>query len=92
MISRFRVQRPDAELFHGQAEAALEVLAGRPGCRSTDLGQNVDDPELWTVVTRWDDIGSCRRALGSTEAKLTVVPLLSRALDEPSGYEEPYGA
>lgn len=89
MISRFRVPGVEAELFCGAAEAAVAVLAGRPGFRTADLGRNLDDPELWSLVTRWDDVGSCRRALGGLDAKLTVVPLLSRAIDEPSGYDEP---
>ncbi|MGI8457204.1 MAG: antibiotic biosynthesis monooxygenase family protein [Propionibacteriaceae bacterium] len=89
MINRFRVPPVEAQLFCGQADAAIAVLAGRPGFRTADLGRNVDDTELWSLVTRWDDIGSCRRALGGLEAKLTVVPLLSRAIDEPPGYDDP---
>jgi hypothetical protein len=88
MINRFRVPAAEAALFRGRAEAAVAVLAGRPGFRTADLGQNLDEPELWSLVTRWDDVGSCRRALGGYDAKLTVVPLLSRALDEPPGYDD----
>jgi hypothetical protein len=36
---------------------------------------------------RWRDVGSYRRALSSYDVKVTAVPLLSRALDEPSAYE-----
>jgi hypothetical protein len=32
-------------------------------------------------------VGAYRRALSSYEVKMTVVPLLSRALDEPSAFE-----
>lgn len=89
MLSRFRVPATDAEGFMAQARAAVAVLAGRPGFLSADLGQNLDEPALFTLTTRWRDVGSYRRALSGYEAKTVVVPLLSHALDEPSAYEEP---
>ncbi|MCW2867614.1 MAG: hypothetical protein JWR20_1802, partial [Marmoricola sp.] len=67
---------------------ALEVLAERAGFEDGRLGRNVDDPGLWTMVTRWRDVGSYRRALSAYDVKVHAVPLLSRALDEPSAYEE----
>ena len=48
---------------------------------------NVDDPELWVLTTRWQNVGAYRRALSSYDVKVTAVPLLSRAIDEPSAYE-----
>ena len=39
------------------------------------------------LVTRWQDVGSYRRALSSYDVKVGAVPLLSRAIDEPSAYE-----
>ena len=44
---------------------------------------------LWTITTRWENVGSYRRALQGYESKMVVVPLLSRAIDEPSAYEDP---
>lgn len=89
VISRFRVPSEQAEVFADQARAAIAVLDQRPGFLSADLGQNVDAPELFTVTTRWRDVGSYRRALQGFEAKTVVVPLLSLAIDEPSAYEAP---
>jgi hypothetical protein len=43
---------------------------------------------LWTLTTRWDSVGSYRRALGSFEVKLHAVPLMYRAVDEPTAFEE----
>lgn len=88
-ISRFRVDPAAADPFTRQAEAAIEVLAAAPGFRTVDFGRNLDDPELWTLVTRWDDVGSYRRALQGYQAKVTVVPLLSAAIDEPTAYDDP---
>ena len=51
------------------------------------MGRNLDDPALWVLETRWANVGSYRRALSAYDVKLGAVPLLSRALDEPSAYE-----
>ncbi|MGH8965474.1 MAG: antibiotic biosynthesis monooxygenase, partial [Actinomycetes bacterium] len=45
------------------------------------------DPGLWVLQTRWENVGSYRRALSSYDVKVGAVPLLSRAVDEPSAYE-----
>jgi hypothetical protein len=42
---------------------------------------------LWVLETRWTNVGSYRRALSAYDVKLGAVPLLSRAIDEPSAYE-----
>ena len=87
VVNRFRV--PEAEMadFRTALEAALAVLAQQRGYADGRLGRNVDDPTLWVMVTRWDDVGSYRRALSSYDVKVGAVPLLSRAVDEPSAYE-----
>lgn len=86
-VTRYRVPRRSADEFRAQAQAAIDVLAARVGFVGATLGHNVDDPELWVLTTGWKDIGSYRRSLSGHESKLVVVPLLSRALDEPSAYE-----
>jgi quinol monooxygenase YgiN len=87
VVNRFRVEEPDAGSFRADAAAALAALAQRPGFLDGRLGRNVDDPGLWLVTTTWQDVGSYRRALSSYEVKVDAVPLLSRAIDEPSAYE-----
>ncbi|MGZ4495687.1 MAG: antibiotic biosynthesis monooxygenase family protein [Nocardioides sp.] len=95
VVNRFRVPAgsPQAEEFRAGVHAALAALAARPGYRDGHVGRNVDDPDLWVLTTTWADTGSYRRALSSYDVKTTAVPLLSRALDEPSAYEldEPGG-
>lgn len=88
VVNRFRVPQAGAEEFREQLETARATLAARPGHLEGRVGRNVDDPELWVLTTRWKDVGSYRRALSSYEVKLSAVPVLSRALDEPSAYEE----
>lgn len=87
VVTRYRVARQDGDAFHAEAEAALRALAARPGCTGGTLGRAVDDPELWTLTTTWESVGAYRRALSSYEVKLVAVPLMYRALDEPSAFE-----
>jgi len=87
VVTRYRVEAASATSFAAQAHDALRVLAARPGWVSGVVGRNVDDPCLWTITTRWRDVGSYRRALSATDVKMGGVPLLSQALDEPSAYE-----
>jgi hypothetical protein len=87
VVNRFRVPEDEAEGFRGDLEEALALLAQQRGYADGRLGRNVDDPTLWAMVTRWEDVGSYRRALSSYDVKVGAVPILSRALDEPSAYE-----
>lgn len=87
VVNRFRVPLERGEEFRDQAQAAYEVLADQHGFESGGVGRNLDDPELWVLHTQWRDVGSYRRALSTYEAKLTAVPVLSLAVDEPSAYE-----
>ncbi|HET6153787.1 MAG TPA: antibiotic biosynthesis monooxygenase, partial [Marmoricola sp.] len=81
------------DAFRTALEEAHQALAERPGYVEGTIGRNLDDPALWTLVTRWADVGSYRRALSAYEVKMTAVPTLSRAIDEPSAFEvvEPGG-
>jgi quinol monooxygenase YgiN len=87
VVSRFRVPVEDGETFRADLAAAHELLASRPGYAGGHVGRNVDDPRLWVLTTTWDNVGAYRRALSSYDVKLGAVPVLSRALDEPSAYE-----
>ncbi len=73
--------------FRDDLEEARRALAERPGYVDGTIGRNLDDPALWVLTTTWEHVGAYRRALSSYEVKLRAVPLLSRALDEPSAYE-----
>jgi hypothetical protein len=87
VVSRFRVPVEDGEPFRAELTAARDVLAEQTGYVDGRIGRNLDDPTLWVLMTRWDNVGAYRRALSSYDVKLHAVPLLSRAIDEPSGYE-----
>jgi len=87
VVTRFRVPLEEGETFRSDLAAAHALLAERPGYGGGEVGRNLDDPTLWVLTTRWADVGSYRRALSSYEVKMGAVPLLSRAVDEPSAYE-----
>ena len=90
VVTRLRAPGPDEadgeELRAGLLQA-LAILAAKPGYVGGEVGRNVDDPSLWVLTTRWQNVGSYRRALGSYEGKMHIQPLMVRALDEPSAYE-----
>lgn len=86
VVNRFRVGEGDVA-FAEELAAAHALLAGKPGYVGGEVGRNVDDPTLWVLETRWANAGSYRRALSAYDVKLGAVPLLSRAIDEPSAYE-----
>lgn len=88
VVNRFRVDAADAA-FHEQMSMAVAVLRAKQGLEAIDVVQNLDEPELWALISRWADVGSYRRALQGMESKMVVVPLLSRAIDEPSAYADP---
>jgi hypothetical protein len=90
VVTRLRTPSHDPaaadELRRGLLHA-LAILASKPGHVAGEVGRNVDDPGLWVLTTRWENVGSYRRALGSFEGKMHIQPLMVHAVDEPSAYE-----
>jgi len=87
VVSRFRVAEDDPAGFRADLDCAHAALAERPGYLAGTIGRNVDDPTLWVLTTTWENVGSYRRALSSYDVKLHGVPVLSRAIEEPSAFE-----
>lgn len=87
VVNRFRVPEGEGAAFRVDLETARDALARCRGFLASSIGRNLDDPELWVLTTTWDNVGAYRRALSSYDVKLTAVPVLGRALDEPSAYE-----
>lgn len=86
-IARFSVPLAQAREFHLAMERAHAALSQCSGYISGEAGRNLDDPTLWVLMTRWKDVGSYRRALSASEVKMTAVPLLAQAIDEPGAYQ-----
>jgi quinol monooxygenase YgiN len=87
VVSRFRVPDEESAAFRVDLERARAALADRPGHLDSRIGRNVDDPTLWVLTSTWEHVGAYRRALSAYDVKLHAVPVLYRALDEPSAYE-----
>ncbi len=88
-ISRFNVPEDRTSDFRVRAEAAVAFFSGCRGCEGAWLLRNLDEPALWTITSKWADVGSYRRSFNGYEAKLVLVSLLSEAIDEPSAYATP---
>ena len=88
VVTRYQVAEDEAAAFSERARTALLALTQRPGCLSAHLARAVDDPRLWTLTTTWTSVGDYRRALSAYDVKVSAVPLLSLALDEPTAFED----
>ena len=86
-VNRFRVA--DEHAFVPRAAAAVAFLSECDGNLSADLLRNLDEPDLWCLVSSWRNVGSYRRSFNGYTAKLVLVPLLSEAIDEPGAYDHP---
>jgi quinol monooxygenase YgiN len=85
-VTRFRATGDDAAALAAAVEPLLGALGARPGFLGGELGRSADDPGLWALVTRWDGVGSYRRALSAAEVKIAGAPVWVHALDEPGVY------
>jgi hypothetical protein len=85
-VTRLRASGDDGETLAAAVPALLAALGARPGFRDGELGRSADEPSLYALVTRWDGIGSYRRALSAAEVKISGAPVWVFALDEPSVY------
>lgn len=86
-IARFEVSLAHSANFRTELEAAKDALAECVGYVDGSIGQNLDEPSLWVLMTRWENVGSYRRALSAMRTKLEAIPVLARAIDEPGAYE-----
>ncbi len=87
VITRHRVPTQEQETFLPAARAAIAVLAEQTGFLDGSVGQATDEEGLFVLTTRWVGVGAYRRALSSFDVKMTAIPLLSTAVDEPSAFE-----
>ena len=89
-IARFSVPLAEASHFEAQLGTALQAFSACKGYVSGELGQNLDEPMLWSLVTHWENVGSYRRALSNNDVKMNAIPILAQAIDEPGAYERSY--
>ncbi len=87
-ITRYVVAVEEADSFLVRSRAALAAFAERPGHEWGTVARSTDDPTVWTLTTRWENIGTYRRALGSYAVKAHAHPLMFLAVNEQSAFEE----
>jgi heme-degrading monooxygenase HmoA len=85
-VTRLRAAEDQAPVLADAVRDLLVALRARPGFRDGEFGRSADDPSLWALVTRWDGVGSYRRALSAAEVKIAGAPVWVHALDEPGAY------
>ena len=85
-VTRLRAAGADGEALAAAVATLLAELSARPGFRDGEFGRSADDPGLWALVTRWDGVGSYRRALSASSVKIAGAPVWVHALDEPGVY------
>ncbi len=73
--------------LHGRLRDACSLLAAQGGLRQASIGRSTDDPRLVVLTLEWESVGAYRRALSNFDVKVSVVPLLSQAIDEPTAFE-----
>lgn len=66
----------------------FEVLQKREGFVEGHVMRSPDEPTRFAVHCTWSDVGSYRRALGSTESKMVVWPFLASMIDRPTAFEQ----
>lgn len=86
MFAVTRLRAADDAGLTGAVHALLRALAARPGFLDGDFGKSADESGLWALVTRWDGVGSYRRALSAAEVKIAGAPVWVHAVDEPGVY------
>ena len=87
VVVRFTVPEADGGDFLVRARTALAAFAAAAGYRGGRIGRATDDPTLWVLSMEWDGPGAYRRALSSYDVKVSAVPVLMEAHDEPSAFE-----
>ncbi|WP_448624557.1 antibiotic biosynthesis monooxygenase [Geodermatophilus sp. URMC 64] len=85
-MTRLRVPESGGGELAAAASALLAALAARPGFVGGEVGRSTEDGELWALLTRWDGVGSYRRALSAAEVKIAGAPVWVHAVDEPGVY------
>ena len=89
VITRLRVPRSEVTALAASLADLVAALRARPGFVDGRWGQAPDDPSLWALVTRWDGVGSYRRALSAAAVKIAGAPVWAHAVDEPGVFLDP---
>lgn len=77
----------DSESWLAQAHNSLALLKDRDGFLEGHIMHSPDEPQRYAIECSWVDVGSYRRAIGSTLAKMHIWPFLGDMIDRPTALE-----
>ena len=69
------------------ALSSLALLKDRDGFIQGHIMHSPDEPQRYAIECSWVDVGSYRRAIGSTLAKLHIWPFLADMINRPTALE-----
>ena len=86
-ISQWSFDVTDYGHWKTQLADVVSVLQSTAGFESLMLLHSPDEPQRYQVHCSWVDVGSYRRGVSSTQAKLVIWPFLTTMIDAPSSFE-----
>ena len=86
-VALLRFRAPDVPGLMSELREAATLFATFPGFVDARVSRAIDEGGLIVLELAWETVGAYRRALSSYDVKVRVVPIISRAIDEPTAYE-----
>lgn len=87
IVTRHRVPAESMAQVQAAITMLVELLQDAAGFQSLEVGRSPDEPDLFVLVSRWDDAGSARRGLTSSDVRMLCWALFATAIDEPTSFE-----
>lgn len=82
-----KVQAEDVDHFFELATSWLTALANLPGWISGSVGRSVDEVDHWLILQQWQDVGSCRRGLSTSDLRPIAFELAKSNVSSVSTFE-----
>jgi hypothetical protein len=86
-VNRLHANGSAEEQISAELRVLIDVFATLPGFRRARAGRCFDEPDVWILLTEWENVGTYRRALSSYAVKTSGYPVFVRIVDEPGAYE-----
>jgi quinol monooxygenase YgiN len=87
VVTRHRTSPETVAEVLAAVDALVGLVQAAPGFRSLEVGRSPDDTDLLVLVSSWDDAGSARRGLTSSDVRMQCWALYACAIDEPTSFE-----
>lgn len=82
-----KVKAENADHFFQLATSWLTALAKLPGWITGSVGRSVDEVDHWLILQQWQDVGSCRRGLSTSELRPIAFELAQSNISSVSTFE-----